>query len=449
MTESQATTVSEGHASSRHSKGLTAVESSVPERPQSTALVLTGGGARGAYEAGVLQYIYESMPRHCPRSPLFDLYCGTSAGALNACTVAALAHNPESACYNLSNYWRSITMDRLLAFGYKELRRAPELMLGSTLFNNAERKQRRPKAPANAPHPPVAGLFDTSPLFHDMSTLIPWQQLQANLVGGLIRGVAVCATEVCTSRPVIFYQMHAPFDFAHGPGRTREARSVRLNVEHAMASSAIPFLFPAIQVDGVCYVDGALRQNTPIYPALRMGADRMLMIGLSRDPGVRYRSARMGCRRNPFPGSLFLLGRTVNALVDGVLDEELHQIEMFNRILENGRKKYGEAFLEHFNDAAEANRNARFRPIRSLLIRPSKSLNKLAFDAIRKAPEETRLAGAPGRLVSRALMSEALLDSELSSFLLFTPTYVRSLLELGYQDAKARHDELVSFFSLS
>jgi NTE family protein len=257
----------------------------------------------------------------------------------------------------------------------------------------------------------------------------------------------VCATELCTSKSIVFYQVHEEGMYRAGRDSAKEERPVEMGAQHAMASAAIPFLFPAIQIDGICYVDGALRQNAPLYPALRMGAEKILIIGLSREPDQKYRTARMSCQRNPFPGSLFLLGRTVNAVMDGVLDHEIHRIEMFNRLILKGQALYGDGFIENLNLATHAYRNTSYRLVDVRIIRPSRNLNELALEALREAPEELAMPGAPGRLVKKVMTSSPFLESELSSYLMFTPTYIRKLIRLGYEDTKGQEEDLLAFFA--
>lgn len=415
--------------------------------PCPTALVLTGGGARGAYEVGVLQFIHETLVEKGPCERLFDIFSGTSAGALNACTLASMAHDPQNGHRALTAYWRSITMERLLKFGAREVTRLPNLIVGRRLGLDSLQDRKRPKQRVGPPHPPVEGLFDTSPLYQDMIRQIPWHFLQENIQKGILRGIAVCATELCTSRSIVFYQVHEEGMYRAGRDSAKEERPVRMSVEHAMASAAIPFLFPAVQIDGICFVDGALRQNAPLYPAMRMGGEKILIVGLSREPDLKYRTARMSCQKNPYPGSLFLLGRTVRTIMDGVLDHEIHRIRMFNELIRKGQERYGESFLETLNQDTRPYRNTDYRLVDVRIIRPSRNLNEVALEAIEEAPDELRMPGLPGRLLKNVMTSSPLLESELSSFLMFTPTYIRKLIELGYEDAHQRKEEILEFMT--
>jgi len=415
--------------------------------PCPTALVLTGGGARGAYEVGVLKCLYETLVDKGPCERLFDILAGTSAGALNACTLGSMAHDAQNRLKALVSYWESITMERLLKFGAREMARLPNVIMGRRLGLDSLRQSKRPRERVGPPHPPVAGLFDTSHLYEDMVKEIPWQFLQDNIQKGILRGLAVCATELCTSKSIVFYQVHEEGVYQPGKDSAKEERPVEIGVRHAMASAAIPFLFPAVQIDGICYVDGALRQNAPLYPAMRMGAEKVLIVGLSREPDQKYRTARMSCQRNPFPGSLFLLGRTVNAVMDGVLDHEIHRIQMFNRLIQKGQDLYGDAFLENLNQATHAYRNTNYRLVDVRIIRPSRNLNEVALEALQEAPKELAMPGVPGKLVKSVMTSSPFLESELSSYLMFTPTYIQKLIRLGYEDTKRQEEDLLAFFT--
>ena len=203
------------------------------------------GGARGAYEAGVVQFLYETLVDKGPCERLFDIFTGTSAGALNACTLGATAHDVWGGVKALVSYWQSLTMERLLKFGPRQVARLPNVILGRRLGLDSLRYRKRPRQRVGPPHPPVAGLFDTSPLHRDMRKLIPWAFLQDNIRKGLIRGIAAWATELCTSRSIIFYQVHADGTYQPGKEEAKEERPVKMGVRHAMASAAIPFLFPA------------------------------------------------------------------------------------------------------------------------------------------------------------------------------------------------------------
>jgi NTE family protein len=410
----------------------------------STALVLAGGGAFAAYEAGVLLYVLDEFPRETGLRPRFDVFAGTSAGAINVSALAAHADDQGAGARRLADFWRQITLSQVARFGYQEVRALGRLVLGPAA---ARLPGVRPPRPERGPHQPVAGLFDTAPLRERLEALVPWGRLQAHLASGLVRAVALCATEVCTGSSVIFYETAAGVEFKEGRDPNKEVLRVRIGVDHAMASSAIPFLFPSVLIDGVCYTDGALRQNTPLNPALRLGAGRVLVVSLTQQPGDARRTARLGCRRNAYPGALFLLGRTVPILMTQSLDYELQRIERYNQLIAGGVAEYGDRFVTTFNDILTPSRNAVYRRVSTCHVRPSQSLTDLARRVVRTAPAELQLPGLAGGLLGRVLTSAALADSDLSGYLAFAPAFTGALVDLGFADARAQREELSRLFT--
>jgi NTE family protein len=410
---------------------------------KSIALVLAGGGARGAYEAGVMKYILEELPKLSETQTFFNIFSGTSIGALNSCFLAAHADHPAKAAKELIDYWKSITIDKIIHFGYTELLNLFSTLVGGSVSESHLQMHKQPKA---SPHPPIAGIFNSSPLFEQMRAAIPWERIQSCFDNNSLLGLSLCATEVCTGKSTIFFQNNTQKKNICGSDYSKEARYVKIQLEHAMASSAIPLIFPAVQVNGTCYTDGSLRQNTPIHPAMRLGADKMLVISLSQDPEVEFRTARKGCRRNPNPGMLFLLGKVLNVLITDALDYDLKRVEMFNNIIISGEQVYGNDFLEHINHVTRGYRNADYRVIETYMIRPSQSLHQVAVDCVRDVPDEIHFPGIPGKILAKLFHSNIFVDSELLSFLLFTPTYIRRLIDMGFQDASKHEKNLIRFF---
>lgn len=423
-----------------------ATPSSTDACPAGCAVVLAGGGARGAYEAGVMRYVLDELPRRAGLSRVgFRIFAGTSVGALHACFLAALADDPRQSVRWLCDYWRSVRMASIVRFGPRELLGSSRLLMGAQLNAGADWLSGRSR-PAAVGHRPIAGLFDTTPLYDDMRRLIPWDRLQSNLSRGQVRGVALCATEVCSGRPTVFHQGAPDVSYAAPQDASAVPVGVHLDVDHAMASAAIPFVFPAVQVRSTCFVDGGLRRNTPIGPAIRFGADRILVVALQRDSRLFAREARVGCRSNPYPGALFLLGRLIRALLDESLEDEVRRLELINQVLRGGEELCGPDFVDDFNRRAHAHGQRPLRPVQICIVRPSLSLHALARECLAEAPDELRLPGASGRVLQRALTSSAFQESELLSFVMFTPTFVQRLLELGYRDAEREHDRLLAFF---
>jgi NTE family protein len=407
----------------------------------SIALVMSGGGALGAYEAGAVLYLFEELARDRECRARFDVFTGTSVGALNASFLAANADDPCVGARKLVDFWESLSFDKIVRFGSTELSALARLGLGKRIDSSLS--WTTVTRPERMPHQPVAGFFDATPLYEQIRETVPWEKLQKNIARGIVRGVALCATEVCTGTSVVFYQASDRTRYREGRDPSREARPVTLGVEHAMASAALPFFFPSIQIDGVCYTDGSLRQNTPLNPALRMDADRVLVISLRQDPRIASHVARLGCRRNPYPGTAFLFGRILDAFLAQSLDYELHRVEMYNALIEGGCEIYGEEFLDNLNRIMGARRNASFRPVKTCHVRPSHDPLQLARRAMEEAPDELSFPGLAGKVVEKILGSTAFVESELFSYMLFTPRHVRLLLDMGYHDARENRGALL------
>lgn len=188
---------------------------------------------------------------------------------------------------------------------------------------------------------------------------------------------------------------------------------------------------------------------TPLVPAIRAGADRLLVVSLNRSPESRLSTARSSCRRNPFPGATFLLGRLLGSMMDRQLDYELRRLEMFNQLIGAGRRLHGSRFLRELDRAAMEFRNAPYRRIEVVHIRPSRDLNELALEALRESPGDLKLPGTTGKVLRRILLSQPLLESELTSLLLFSPAHARKLVDLGYRDAEERQEDLTALFGSS
>src|SRR5262249_52799853 len=272
----------------------------------------------------------------------FDIVTGTSVGAVHACYVAAAQGEPDAAM-RLVDIWRSLSLDRVFPVGIAEVFRVPWQLLGLAA-------QRRP-LPARGGGIPerLPGLFDTSWLESLVADGIAWKGLRHNLESGALQALAIAATEIATGRSVVFIDTHTgtapqwardPFVIAH-PTHIRPA--------HALASAAIPLMFPAVRIDGAYYCDGGLRLNTPLAPALRLGADRVLVIGL-RHPRSPLEEDRLAHRRvGNYANPMYLLGKALNALMLDRIEYDVDRMRLFNAILDGGTRLYGPEFLQRIN----------------------------------------------------------------------------------------------------
>jgi NTE family protein len=289
-------------------------------RPIRRALVFSGGGARGAYEAGVVRYLLEELPRRLGRPVKLDILCGTSVGAIHASFLAATAHETEGRGQRLVDFWTSMRVDEILPVSARDLIRLPRRMLGMRKLAEAMRDGEAPER--------LYGLFDTRALEKLVVDSIPWRKIRSNVREGRVDAVALAATQIATGRVVIFMETRD----RHIPRWTRDPtilpRPTRLLPTHALASAAIPLLFPAVRVASTYYADGGLRLNTPLAPAVRLGADRVLVVALRQDPTQAH--------------------------------------------------EYGPDFVERLGEVSRRERGQAFRKIDDLVIRPSADLGQLA-----------------------------------------------------------------------
>jgi len=391
--------------------------SDTPER-RSLAIILSGGGARGAYETGVLWYLFDELTRLRGVSPHVDILCGTSVCAINSAYLAAHLSDPVLGVRRLVDVWSSMRLDDVLGFGLRQAMSLPRVLLGGG---------------------GGSGIFDVSPMATLVQREIPWRAITRTMREGKLSALSVSATEVSTGRTVIFMQTGPRTSLpTRAPPRTL-IRADRIGPQHALASAAIPLLFPPVKIGSQLYVDGGVRQNTPIAPAIRLGATHVLVVGTSRlVRGVAHSKPDTAA-----PGATFLLGKIMNALLLDHLDNDLGMVNLLNDIMLSGGAAYGGDFSGKLNDAAVMRGGHQFRPIETLVIRPTEGIGQIAAEHIKKG----NLRGGP--VVTRRLLK--LLDvgvaddADLASYLLFDGGFARRLVDLGRSDAHARRAELLDF----
>jgi NTE family protein len=387
------------------------------------ALILSGGGARGAYEVGVLWYIFDELARIRGAPPRVDILSGTSVGAINACYLAAHLGDPVLGVRRLVDVWTELQLTRVLGFGFRQVATLPRLLMGGT---------------ANG-----TGLFDVRPMADLVQKEISWRAVTRCLRRRQLRALSVSCTEVSTGRTVVFMQTSPDAVIpSTAPPRTL-FRADRIGPPHALASAAIPILFPPVRIDRELYLDGGLRQNTPIAPALRLGATHIFAVGGSREvKGLATDEA--GRERLEAPGLPFLLGKILNAFLLDHIDVDIELLTRLNHVLEDGARVYGDGFADRMSVEAHRRGAPAYRRVHSLGVRPSEDIGHLASEHVRRG----RFRGDP--FVTKKLLT--LLDfgggseADLASYLLFDGAFCRQLIEMGRSDAKARRDELMAFF---
>ncbi len=402
------------------------------------SIVLSGGGARGSYEAGVLASIFTELPKTVLQKARVKILCGTSVGAIHACFLGAWAHHPDYNINMLLDVWRGFRLDNLLRLGTWDLLRLP--LDVRRLF-----------------HPDTAetGLFLNFAVLQKLvAEDIPWPHLHDNLARGAVDGVTVSATHITSGRTVVFV------DRPQGvPSWTRDQRRVvrptRIGPMHALASAAIPLLFPAVSIDGTYYCDGGLRQNTPLSPALRLGADRVLVIpvghGRESDSSVAPQAAPPDadmCTGEAYPKPSLLAGKVLNALLLDHLDYDLAQLRGFNRLLEDGTRTFGESFLTELSNTTERFRGAGYRHVDTVVVRPSRDLGEMASEFLESGVLDRDLKPVARWLMRWMSSSPGKVrgNADLLSYLLFDGRLATSLIATGMADADAARSRLIDFF---
>ncbi|MCE9576853.1 MAG: patatin-like phospholipase family protein [Deltaproteobacteria bacterium] len=393
--------------------------------------MLSGGGSRGAYEAGIIQYLRTDLPKRLGHHVSIDIVTGTSVGAINATFAAATMDDPASQADRLVAAWTSLRIEELISLKATDMLRAMRLMVGTP----------PPPAPGSYRY---GGLLDTSGLERFVVKSIPWRGIERNLRAGHLHALSVSATHVGTGHTVVFLSSAGavPTEWSRDPFVRH--RAARIGPRHVLASAAIPLLFPAVKIGEEFFTDGGLRQNTPMSPAIRMGADRMLLVSLRHVSEVSAPVQRE--RTEAYPKPLFLLGKALNALMLDHTDYDLDRMQRLNAILEAGEAAFGDQFLAKMNKELLRLRGASLRKIDAVHIRPSLDIGAFAaeFVAAGRVDVTGRLAK---RLISSLAGGESAHETDLLSYLLFDGRYAAELIALGRKDAAKQEDELVRLFT--
>jgi NTE family protein len=366
------------------------------------ALVLSGGGARGAYQAGVLNATSEIASRLGQKRP-FDIFTGASAGAINASFLASQADNFLQATENLVNLWGTLDADQVFKsdplslgrIGFKWMRDLP--LGGMTGFS------------------PGPSLLETAPLRELLQNNLDFAKIQSHIQSGVLKALAVTAVDYHSSMAATFIQ--GADDLNMWVRSRRFSERAVIHTEHIMASSAIPLLFPPIEINERHYGDGCLRNQAPLSPAIHLGAEKILVVGVRRHTDIEAPKRKSA----PPPPSL---GRVINTLLNAVL---LDNIE-----LDVDRLKKINDFMGKIPRELHAQLN--FRKIESVWVHPSIDIGQLAYDHAHKLPRFIRY------LLRGLGPSED--SKEIISYLLFDPVFCQKLMDAGYEDAMAKKDEI-------
>ena len=401
--------------------------------------MFSGGGARGAYEAGVVRYLVEELPRRIGRPVTFDILCGTSVGAIHACYMAGTAQQGPSRGLQLVDFWRSMKLEEVLPFTRRDLFDLARRMVGVRRMAELLRGASVPDR--------IYGMLNTRALERMVVRAVPWRRIRSNVNEGHVAAVAVAATEIATGRVVVFLESRERELPGWLPDPAIVPELTHLRPTHALASAAIPLLFPAVRIANSFYADGGLRLNTPLAPAIRLGADKILVVALRRHTRAATEATLATHRVDDYANPFYLFGKLLNAILLDHMDGDIARMRVMNEMIRDGERAFGPTYLDRLNEVSESHRGQRFRVIEDLVIRPSADLGALAGEVLQSIPH-AGLRSPLFRLAMRGLGggTSRTAESDLFSYLLFDGDFLAPLAELGFRDAAAQEEELVRFF---
>jgi NTE family protein len=370
-------------------------------------LILTGGGARAAYQVGVLKAIARILPRtaSCP----FAVVCGTSAGAINAVALAMNAGNLRSGVKQLLSFWKDFRVENIYRSDPIGVFSNAGLWIAGLLLSTMGINKLN-----------HVSLLDNSPLKRLLTETLPLNKIQESLDAGYLHALGITASGYTSEQSVTFFQSQK--DIPCWQRAHRLGCPARIGINHLMASSSIPFLFPAVRINREYFGDGSMRQIAPISSALHLGAKRVLIIGMGQDRPDQPERIKV----NNYPSLAQIAGHALNSIFLYSLEVDLERLRRINHTVS----------LVH----EERRSHTPLCHVDVLVIEPSQPIDEIAKRYASNLPWSIRfMLSGVGAMRSGG--------ANLVSYLLFEKNFCRSLIELGYQDAMNRKDEILAFLN--
>ena len=375
------------------------------ERP-TIGLILSGGGARAAYQVGVLSALADFLPARYGNP--FPIICGTSAGAINAAALAADAHHFQRSARRLRRVWEQFNSAQIYHADWRGALANSARWFASTVVGPGGRN---------------VALLNNQPLSALLERTIDFSAIDHQVEIGALKAFAVTCSAYYSGQSVTFFQGRP--DLKPWQRARRVGVAMPIGVSHLMASSALPFIFPPVCIDEQYYGDGSMRQLAPLSPALHLGADRLLVIGV----GQQFSATPPVSSAPPYPTLAQVAGHALDSIFLDGLEVDLERLQRINHT------------VGLIPAATAAEHQLRLKPVAYRVITPSEPLSTIAARHVQSLPVVIR-----GLLHTVGGLRRS--GSSLVSYLLFEQSYCRELIALGYRDTQSRKDDLIAFLGL-
>ena len=377
----------------------------IEEQPK-TGIILSGGGARAAYQVGVLKAIYQEIPKgsHNP----FPIICGSSAGAINATILACYAGQYRIGLRRLESVWAGIHVDKVFESDFPGMLKQAARFVWHLISGRSG--------------PKFSSILNNQPLRRLLRNVTPFQRLQELITEGRIHALCITCSDYSDGGSYSFFQGHPKIE--NWQRHRRIGMRDNIHLSHLMASSAIPLAFPAIAINRQFYGDGSVGFLSPISPALHLGADKILIIGLDPTPDD---PSYVCFDKSQRPSIADIAGHILDSVFIDSLDSDLERLLRINKTLDN--------IPEHLLSQVDLD----LKSVETLVIAPSKNLGTIATEYAHELPANTAF-------FLKRLGIDAEKGSNILSYLLFEQGYCRELIKLGYEDAMEKQDEIRHFF---
>jgi NTE family protein len=372
-------------------------------------LVLTGGGARAAYQVGVLRAIAEILPDGA-QNP-FPVICGTSAGAINATGLAVSAGNFYEGVHELEAVWANFHVNQIYRSDFLGVLENSLRCLGSLVSSEFGRHK-------------AISLLNNAPLEVLLRHRFPFRAIHRCIRSGALHALGLTAWGYTSGQSVTFYQ--AAKSVKPWKRAQRVGVAARIGVKHLMASSSIPFVFPAVKLNREYFGDGSMRQMAPISPALHLGAEKILIIGVHKQASAVPERVSV----SSYPPFAQIAGHAMNSIFVDSLDVDLERLQRIN------------GTLKLIPPSSLKENNILLRPIESMMISPSEKINEIALRYAHTLPFVMRS-------LYRAIGAMGPNGSILLSYVLFEAPFCQALIDLGYHDTLQQKDEVLQFLGFN